>query len=150
MTLPPLFMQGPTTFHLASGRKAEALAFIQAYYNERVLPDISTEGDEDARNPFASLEEALIALGWEATGDAEGNLTFISFTDRSINQQAAEVLAAIAPCVKVGSSLLVVIERQGQHDFVVEGWFFDGTRLHREPAFISFPRSLFDALLRHS
>lgn len=145
----PLFMQGPTSFFLPSERKAEALALLQAYYNERVLPDLEASEDEDARNPFTSLEEALFTLGWEATLDASGNVIFLSFTDRYLSRQD-EVLAALAPCVKAGSSMLVAIERQGQYDFIVEGWFFDGTRLHREQALISFPRSLFDTLLHRS
>lgn len=142
----PLFMQGPTTFHLATDRKAEALALLQAYYNEQVLPDLVADEDEDATQPFASLEEAFFTLGWEATVDATGNIVFLSFTDRYLSKQD-EVLAALAPCVTAGSSLLVAIERQGKHEFVVEGWFFDGSRLHREQAIISFPRALIDTLL---
>ncbi|MGH9829944.1 MAG: hypothetical protein ACREDR_42575, partial [Blastocatellia bacterium] len=72
---------------------------------------------------------------------------FLSFTDRYLSKQD-EVLAALAPCVTAGSSLLVAIKRQGTYEFVVEGWFFDGTRLHREQAIISFPRALIDTLLR--
>ncbi len=142
----PLFLQGPTTFHLTPDRKAEALALLQAYFNEQVLPDLDEE-DEESRKPLASLEEALFTFGWEATVDASGTIVFLSFTDRFLSKQD-EVLVALAPCVTAGSSLLVAIERQGQYDFAVEGWFFDGTHLHREPAVISFPRSLIDALLR--
>ena len=145
----PLFMQGPTTFHLAADRKAEALALLQAYYNEQVLPDLVADEDEDATQPLATLEEALFTLGWEATVDANGSIVFLSFTDRYLSKQD-EVLPPLAPCVTAGSSLLVAIEQQGKHEFVVEGWFFDGTRMHREQAIISFPRSLVNALLRRS
>src|SRR5438552_1036743 len=133
----PLFMQGPTTFHLDANRKAEALALLQAYYNERVLPDLVADEDEDATQPFASLEEALFTLGWEATVDASGNIVFLSFTDRYLSKQD-EVLAALAPCVTAGSSLLVAIERQGKHEFVVDGWSFVGVRLHREQCSVAF------------
>ena len=143
----PLFLQGPTTFHIAARVKADALVLLQAYFNERVLPDLD-EDDEETRKPFASLEEALFTLGWEATVDAQGNIVSLSFTDRFLEKQY-QVLAALAPCVTAGSSMLVAIERPGQYDFGVEGWFFDGTRMHREQAIISFPRSLVDALLRH-
>lgn len=144
----PLFLQGPTAFHIAVRVKAEALVLLQTYFNEKVLPDLD-EDDEETRIPFASLEEALFTLGWEATGDAEGNIVFLSFTDRFLSKQD-EVLAALAPRVTAGSSLLVVIEKPGQYGFGVEGWFFDGTRMHREQALISFPRSLVDTLLRRS
>lgn len=134
-TMACLFMQGPTTFHLAASRKAESLSLLQNYYDRKV-PHGERE-DEDHVAPLGCLEEGLFTLGWEAVADCEGNVTGLTYTGKYYTAEG-DALEAIASCVTAGSSIVVVIEHEGQLGFDVERWLFDGVRLHRIEANISF------------
>jgi hypothetical protein len=125
--MPCLFMQGPTAFHLAASRKAEALALLQLYY-DRTVPAAERE-DDDHVAPFGCLEEGLFTFGWEAAPVCAGDIAGLTYTGKYLNNEDG-ALGAIACCVTAGSSLIVAIEHEGQLGFSVEQWLFDGTRMH--------------------
>lgn len=133
--MPCLFMQGPTTFHLAASRKAEALSLLQIYYDRKV--PLAEREDEDHVVPLGCLEEGLFTLGWEAVADCEGNITSLTYTGKYYTDEG-DALVALASCVTAGSSIIAVIEHEGYLGFDVERWLFDGVRLHRGEANISF------------
>lgn len=127
--------QGPTTFHLAASRKAEALAFLQSYH-QRIWLDTQHNGED--LKPFASLEEALFACGWKIpAGESAMDVTQITSTSISY-QQEGDALAAIASCVTPGSSMIVIFAQEGQIGFEVEKWLFDGMQMVRIKAALSF------------
>jgi len=130
-----LFMQGPTQFHIPASRKAEALALLQLYYDRTIPPD--ERDDEEHLAPLCCLEEGLFTFGWEAAPVCDGDIEGITYTDKYFSDQDG-ALEAIACCVTAGSSLIVLIEHEGQIGFDVEQWLFDGARMHRLEAGLLF------------
>jgi hypothetical protein len=130
-----LFMQGPTQFHIPASRKDEALSLLQLYYNRTVPPD--ERGDEEHLAPLCCLEEGLFTFGWEAAPGCGGDIEGITYTDKYLSDQDG-ALEAISCCVTAGSSIITVIEHEGQCGFDVEQWLFDGVRMHRLEAGLLF------------
>ena len=130
------FLQGPTRFHLAVNRKPEALSLLQNHY-DGTHPSDQRE-DDDHRAPFTCLEEALFTFGWEArTGHDGGDITALTYTGEHITDED-QALSIIACCVTEDSSMIVVVEHEGQFGFDVEQWLFDGWHRHILPAELSF------------
>lgn len=137
--MPSLFMQGPTRFHIAESRKAEALGLLQLYY-DRAIPPGEREFEEHLA-PLCCLEEGLFIFKWEASPVCDGDITDLRFSGEIIDTED-EALEAIACCVTAGSSLIVVIEHEGQLGFSIELWLFDGARRHiieAHPPFADLP-----------
>jgi hypothetical protein len=133
--MPNLFMQGPTTFHLAAERKAEALALLQPYYDQH--RPVASREVASHRAPFGCLEDGLIALGWEATCDRSGDITRLTYT-REYFTDESDALEVIARCVTAGSSIIAAIEHEGELGFDIELWLFDGVRMQIIEADLSF------------
>lgn len=87
-----------------------------------------------------TLEDALFDLGWDTETDAKGNITDMRAGDGA--KLCDEDLAAIAPCVRPGSYIVMT----GEDDRIWR-WYFDGKTCLTQESVISFPEASGDGVI---